>query len=87
MNALSSIPGDIVTLRLVHCRAQQAARENKYHIAVMHYRTCLECAEVREDVRATQFFALQLAQCYEAMGLSCKAACFSAMAEAEDYLL
>ena len=39
----------------------------------MHYRTCLEAAERREDCQAVRFFALRLADCYDSMGLLHKA--------------
>ena len=41
----------------------------------------LDAAERRQDARATEFFALQLARCYEHMGLRDKAAQFRALAE------
>lgn len=62
------VPSDIVSLRMNHCRAELAAKEARYHLAALHYRTCLEAAEVRQDAQATRFFALRLGECYEAMG-------------------
>lgn len=87
MNATSSVVCDIVTLRMTHCRAEQAARLAQYHLAVAHYYTCLEVAEVRQDAQAMQFFALKLADCYEHMGLRDKARSFHALAESNDDLL
>ncbi|KQR15612.1 hypothetical protein [Deinococcus sp. Leaf326] len=81
MNAVSSVPSDIVSLRMIHCRAEQAARGEQYHLAVFHYRTCLEVAERREDCRAVEFFALRLADCYDSMGLGHKAEDFRALAD------
>lgn len=81
MTATSSLACDIVTLRMTHCRAEQAAKTAQYHVAAQHYRTCLEVAEIRQDAQATQFFALQLADCYEYMGLPEKAQHFRALAE------
>lgn len=75
-------PLDIVTLRLCHCRAEAAASEGALHIAVQHYRACLEAAERREDVQAIQFFAIKLGECYERMGLGDKASSFKALARA-----
>ncbi|WP_261664554.1 hypothetical protein [Deinococcus sp. Marseille-Q6407] len=72
---------DIVTLRLSHCRAERAAQEARYHLAVMHYRSCLETAERREDCQAVQFFALRLAECYEQMNLNAKARAFRDLAQ------
>lgn len=86
MNAINSVPSDIVTLRMTHCRAEQAAGQQQYHLAVLHYRSCLEAAEYRQDERATQFFALKLADCYEVMGLLHKAANFRALADAGENL-
>ncbi|EYB69425.1 hypothetical protein DEIPH_ctg008orf0163 [Deinococcus phoenicis] len=54
--------------------------EAQYHLAVLYYRECLEAAERREDCRATQFFALKLAACYDQMGFAAKAAHFRALA-------
>lgn len=87
MNAVNSVPSDIVTLRMTHCRAEHAAQIQQYHLAVLHYRTCLEAAECRQDHRATQFFALKLADCYDSMGLRAKAADFRALADAGEELL
>lgn len=75
-------PLDIVALRLCHCRAERAATEGALHLAVLHYRQCLEAAERREDAQAIQFFALKLGETYERMGLHDKAANFKAFAEA-----
>lgn len=74
MTATSSPACDIVTLRMTHCRAEQAASLAQYHLAALHYRTCLEVAELRQDAQATSFFALKLADCYEQMGMPGKAA-------------
>ncbi|WP_027481188.1 hypothetical protein [Deinococcus pimensis] len=71
---------DIVSLRLCHCRAESAVQGGALHIAVLHYRTCLEAAERREDVQAQQFFASRLGECYDRMGMREKAAGFRAMA-------
>lgn len=79
----ASLPCDIVSLRMAHCRAEHAAGSGQYHLAVLHYRTCLEVAERREDCRAMQFFALRLAECYEAMGLRIKAHAFRHLADAD----
>lgn len=84
MKGVSTVHSDIVTLRMNHCRAEHAAREAQYHLAVKHYRECLEAAERREDSQATEFFALKLAECYGFMGLREKAAQFSALAGSED---
>ena len=84
MKVVSSAQRDIVSLRMSHCRAEHAAGEARYHLAVLHYRECLESAEQREDLRATQFFAARLAECYAAMGLPEKADHFRAMAGADD---
>ncbi|GHF39097.1 hypothetical protein HNQ07_001786 [Deinococcus metalli] len=84
MKAVSSDRRDIVSLRMSHCRAEHAAKAAQYHLAVLHYRECLESAEQREDIRATQFFALRLAECYGAMNLREKAAHFHALAGTED---
>ncbi|GGB62823.1 MULTISPECIES: hypothetical protein [Deinococcus] len=84
MSAASTLPSDIVSLRMSHCRAEHAAREAQYHLAVLHYRTCLEAAERREDCRAVEFFALKLAGCYDQMGLKAKAASFRALAGSGD---
>ncbi|BDP43195.1 hypothetical protein DAETH_31640 [Deinococcus aetherius] len=77
---MKALATDIVSLRMSHCRAEHAAEGAQYHLAVMHYRVCLEAAERREDCRATQFFALKLAACYDEMGLTEKAAGFRALA-------
>ena len=87
MNATSSVACDIVTLRMTHCRAEQAANLAQYHLAVAHYRTCLEEAELRQDAQAMQFFALKLADCYEHMGLREKARGFHALANGNDDFL
>lgn len=84
MKSVSTAPRDIVSLRMSHCRAEHAAQAAQYHLAVMHYRECLEAAERREDSRATEFFALKLAECYGAMGLGEKASHFHALAGSED---
>ncbi|MBZ9750597.1 hypothetical protein GO986_13040 [Deinococcus sp. HMF7620] len=84
MSAASSITSDIVSLRMSHCRAEHAARSAQYHLAVLHYRTCLEVAECREDCRAVEFFALKLAHCYDRMGLGQKAASFRALADSSE---
>jgi hypothetical protein len=84
MKAVSSAQRDIVSLRMSHCRAEHAAQAAQYHLAVLHYRECLECAEQREDIRATQFFAARLAECYAAMNLREKADHFHALAGTED---
>lgn len=84
MTAMSRVESDIVSLRMSHCRAEQAAQTAQYHLAVQHYRACLEAAECREDCRAVEFFALKLALCYERMGLPDKAAQFRALANADD---
>ncbi len=76
-------PTDIVTLRVAHCRAEHAAHGEQYHLAVMHYRTCLEAAERREDCQAVRFFALRLGDCYEQMGLLHKAQEFRALGDCE----
>ncbi|WP_291423668.1 hypothetical protein [Deinococcus sp.] len=86
MTATSSVVSDIVTLRISHCRAEHAAKQSQYHVAVLHYRCCLEAAECRQDHKATQFFALKLADCYEHMGLLGKAGTFRALAEAAPLL-
>lgn len=78
-----SIPSDIVSLRICHCRAEQAALQAHYHLAVQQYLRCLEAAELRQDVQATQFFALRLADCYEQMNLEHKAQAFRGLAELE----
>ena len=77
---MKATASDIVSLRMSHCRAEHAASGEQYHLAVMHYRACLEAAERREDCRAVEFFALKLAACYEQMGLGEKAAQFRALA-------
>lgn len=74
---------DILSLRLEHCRAESSFGSGQYHLAMKHYRVCLELAERREDVQATQFFALKLAQCYASMDLREKAAQFRHLALAE----
>lgn len=81
MNAVQSVPSDIVALRMAHCRAESAANEARYHLAVLHYRACLEAAERREDGRAMQFFALKLADCYERMCFKEKSEHFRALAQ------
>ena len=81
MTAVISAQSDIVSLRMSHCRAEHAARSAQYHLAVLHYRTCLEVAERREDCRAVEFFALKLAGCYDQMDLGSKAASFRALAD------
>lgn len=75
-------PLDIVALRLCHCRAERALDEGALHVAVQHYRRCLEAAERREDEQAILFFALRLGECYERMGLSDKAKDFKLLAQA-----
>ena len=35
----ASLPCDIVSLRMAHCRAEHAAGSGQYHLAVLHYRT------------------------------------------------
>jgi hypothetical protein len=79
-HAVGSLPTDIVALRISHCRAEHAEGGAQYHLAVRHYRDCLEAAERREDARATQFFALKLAACYDQMGFTEKADEFRALA-------
>lgn len=74
---------DILHLRREHCRAETCFSAAQYHLAMKHYRICLELAERREDVQATQFFALKLAQCYSAMNLQEKAAQFWCLARVE----
>ena len=81
---MNGVPTDIVSLRMSHCRAEHAASGAQYHLAVMHYRACLEAAERREDCQAVEFFALKLAACYEQMGLAEKARHFRALAGAGD---
>ena len=81
MFASSRVQSDIVSLRMSHCRAEQAVRTAQYHLAVLHYRCCLEAAENREDCQAIRFFALKLASCYEQMHLREKALQFRALAE------
>lgn len=81
---MNGVPTDIVSLRMSHCRAEHAASGAQYHLAVLHYRECLEAAERREDCRAVEFFALKLAACYEQMGLAEKAGHFRALAGAGD---
>lgn len=76
-------PIDIVSLRMFHCRAARALEGAQYHLAVMHYRTCLESAERREDIQAMRFFALKLSECYAQMGLRDKASQFRLMADGE----
>ena len=76
-------PTDIVTLRVAHCRAEYAANGEQYHLAVLHYRTCLEAAERREDCQAVRFFALRLADCYEVMGFADKAEEFRALGDCD----
>ena len=87
MNAVSRIKSDIVSLRMSHCRAQHAAEQAQYHLAVRYYRECLEAAERREDCRAMEFFALRLCECYESMGMLDKARHFRAMGCAGDSLI
>lgn len=65
---------------MAHCRAEQAAKLGRWHLAVMNYHCCLEAAERREDVQATQFFALRLAECYAVMGLAERALAFQGLA-------
>lgn len=84
MTVVSSVPSDIVSLRMTHCRAEHAAKEAQYHLAVLHYRACFEAAEYRQDIRAMQFFALRLADCYDLMHFAAKAAGFRALAEAAE---
>lgn len=84
MKAVSSVKQDIVSLRMSHCRAEHAAQAAQFHLAVMHYRECLEAAERREDSQATEFFALKLAECYAQMGLRDKAEHFRALAGTDD---
>lgn len=74
-------PKDIVSLRLSHCRAERAAQQGQYHLAALHYRTCLEAAERREDCQAVCFFARRLAGCYEQMNLPGKAQAFLELAD------
>lgn len=85
--AMTTTPTDIVTLRMTHCRAEQAAEGAQFHLAVMHYRSCLEAAERREDCQAVRFFALRLGDCYRRMGLADKAAQFDALGRCEPGLL
>ncbi len=73
-------PTDIVALRVTHCRAERAAQGGQYHVAVLHYRDCLEAAERREDCQAVRFFALRLGECYAQMGFADKAAQFRSLA-------
>ncbi len=77
----NTFQNDIVSLRLNHCRAEHAAKSDQYHLAVLHYRTCLESAECRQDCQAIEFFALKLASCYEMMGFHKKAEQFVNLAE------
>lgn len=84
---MNGVPTDIVSLRMSHCRAEHAALGAQYHLAVRHYRDCLEAAERREDCRAVEFFALRLAACYEQMGLTDKARQFRALACPDDAAL
>ncbi|MFK7601186.1 MULTISPECIES: hypothetical protein [Deinococcus] len=86
MTAVSRVLNDIVSLRMNHCRAEQAAQAAQYHLAVQNYRACLEAAECREDCQAVQFFALKLSGCYEQMHLHDKAAQFRALADVENEL-
>lgn len=74
------MPRDIHSLRLWHCRAQQAAAEKQWHIAMQMYHRCLESAEARHDPQAVRFFARQLADCYRHMDLRAKASHFHALA-------
>lgn len=78
-----NVPTDILRLRREHCRAETCFGAEQYHLAVKHYRTCLELAERREDIQATRFFALKLASCYRAMRLDDKARGFEALGWAE----
>lgn len=80
---MNKLPTHIVSLRMTHCRAESAAREGLYHVAVLHYRECLEAAERREDGQAVRFFALRLGDCYARMGLTDKAAQFRALGACE----
>ena len=80
LSPMNGVRTDIVSLRMSHCRAEHAAAGAQYHLAVLHYRECLEAAERREDCRAVEFFALKLAECYDAMGLLEKARHFRALA-------
>ena len=77
---MNTQPTDIVSLRMFHCRAASAVQGAQYHLAVMHYRTCLESAERREDAQAMRFFALKLSECYAQMGLRDKAMQFRLLA-------
>lgn len=74
-------PTDIVSLRMFHCRAECAVEGEQYHLAVMHYRTCLEAAERREDAQAMRFFAMKLSECYAQMGLCDKSQQFRLLAD------
>ncbi|MFC4452531.1 hypothetical protein [Deinococcus sonorensis] len=80
-------PTDIVTLRVAHCRAEHAANGEQYHLAVLHYRICLEAAERREDCQAMRFFALRLSDCYRQMGLMDKARQFRDLADCDTGLI
>lgn len=73
------LAADIVALRMTHCRAEHAAGSGLLHVAVQHYRACLEAAERREDCQAVRFFALKLEECYAQMGLPDKADQFRAL--------
>ncbi len=84
MNVVASVPSDILSLRMTHCRAEHAAKQAQYHLAVQHYRACFEAAECRQDARAMQFFALRLADCYDQMGMRGKASAFRALADAAE---
>lgn len=75
------VQSDIVSLRMSHCRAEHALTAAQYHLAALHYRCCLEAAEVRQDCQAVRFFALKLADCYDHMHLREKAAQFRALAD------
>lgn len=81
MLASSRVQSDIVSLRMSHCRAEHALVTAQYHLAALHYRSCLEAAEARGDCQAIQFFALKLAACYDHMNLRQKAAQFRALAD------
>ena len=82
-SAMNRPPTDIVALRVAHCRAERAAQGGQYHLAVLHYRDCLEAAERREDCQAMRFFALRLGDCYAHMGFAEKAQQFHSLARVE----
>ena len=63
----------IVELRLAHLRAASAAQRGWYHVAVQHHLYCMDQVSTVGDVKATAFFASQLAQSYRAMGFEEKA--------------